>query len=232
MPSWLHLCPVHPGEALALVAPAMIVLALLVPGRLRAALALAREPLGHGGGGAPRVIALGARIALLHGWLRPTLVVDRALWQALSEGERAAILAHERGHLQRRDPLVLMGLRLLLVIAPPRLANAVARAWLDRAERLADAAAARSTGDPVQVASALLRCARLGNSAPALAMAWTGGELEHRVRVLLDPSLHPGPTLPDLGLLDVALLAVLGALGVAATPWVHHQVEHLLNLSL
>ncbi len=231
MPTWLHLCPVHPAEALALAGPALLVLALLAPGRFRAARAVVRAPLGHGGGDAPRLLDLGGPVAMLHGWLRPTLVVDRALWAALDEDARAVVLAHERGHLRRRDPLVLGVLRVLLGVAPAPVAARVLRAWLHRAELQADRAAAQAVGDPVRVATALLRCARLGARAPEGAMAWTGGTVEDRVRALLgDPPEQP--VQPDLGVADLALVIALAALAVAATPWVHHQVEHLLNLSL
>lgn len=232
MPTWLHLCPVHPEEAGVLALPALALLGFLLPGRLRAALELTREPLGHGGGGRPRVLDLGRRVALLHGWLRPTLVVDRALWQALNDDERTAVLAHEQGHLVRRDPLVLMLLRTLLVIAPRAPAERAARRWLDRAETCADREAARLLGDPVVVADALLRCARLGAASPTLSVAWTGGAIERRVQALIGSDTPSSRARPDVGPLDVALVAGLVAVGFAATPWVHHQVEHLLNLSL
>jgi len=231
MPSWLHLCPVHPERAAALVLPAVAVLSLLLPGRLRALARLVVEPLGRGGGQTPQLVDLHAPLALLHGWLRPTLVVDRGLWHALAEDERCAVLAHERGHLRRRDPQVLMVLRLLLVVAPPALARRVVRAWLNRAELRADAEAARVTGDPSAVAAALLRCARLGASAPRLTMSWTGGALERRVEALLAMEAPARPGRPDLGLADAVVLAALLLAGLLASPWIHHQLEHLLNLS-
>ncbi len=231
MPSWLHLCPVHPERAVVLALPAAAVLSLLLPGRVRALGRLLTEPLGRGGGQAPQLVDLDAPLALLHGWLRPTLVVDRGLWAVLAEDERSAVLAHERGHLRRRDPQVLMALRLLLVVAPPALARRVVRAWLDRAELRADAEAARVTGDPSGVAAALLRCARLGASAPRLSMSWTGGALERRVEALLASEAPARPERPDLGVADAVVLVALSAAGLLATPWIHHQIEHLLNLS-
>jgi Zn-dependent protease with chaperone function len=236
MPTWRHLCPVHPEQAGSLALPALAVLGLLLPGRLRAASALLRAPIGWGGGGQPRVVALGRPVALLHGWLRPTLVVDRGLWQVLSGGERAAVLAHEQGHLARRDPQVLMLLRALLVLAPRACAERAARRWLHRAERCADREAARLIGDPVVVADALIRCARLGSAAPPLAVAWTGGDVAQRVQALVegDPvgAGAPAPRAkPDVGPTDAALLVFLVAAALAATPWVHHPMEHLLNLT-
>lgn len=232
MPAWLHLCPVHPEEAALLVLPAMGVIGVLLPERLGAAVALAREPLGHGGGEQPRIVSLGAPLALLHGWLRPTLVVDQTLWAALTAPERAAVVAHERGHLRRRDPWVRVLLRATLAVAPREVGARALRAWLDHAEHAADTEAARVTGDATLVAQTLLRCARLGAPSPALALSWTGGALERRVQALLvREGALPGAR-ADLGLRELSLASALGALALAATPWLHHQVEHLLNLPL
>lgn len=231
MPSWLHLCPIHPGDAALLALPATAVLLVLVPGRVRALLTLAREPLGHGGGAQPVITVLEARVALLVGWLRPSLVVDRELWKSLSEPDRQALVAHEQAHLERRDPMTLMVLRSLLVVAPARMAHEAARAWLGRAEQAADSEAARMLGDPLQVAAALVRCGRMGRDA-SLALQWTGGSLEHRVHALLDRKTPAQPARPDAGLIDVAALVALAIVALAATPWIHHHVEHLINLSL
>lgn len=232
MPGWLHLCPVHPGSAAGMVPAAMVALALLLPGRLRAWSQLAREPLGDGSADGPVVVQLERPMALVVGWLRPTVVVDRGLWSGLTETERSAVLAHEQAHLTRRDPLVLMVLRALVSFGPPAAANAVVRAWLDRAETRADAVAARHVGDPLLVAEALIRCARLGVGSAAPAIGWTAGGIERRVQALLDHDDADSSDRPDLGLPDLAAALSLGVVGVLSTPWVHHQVEHLLNLSL
>lgn len=228
MPGWVHLCPLHPSNAAGLMLPALAVIGLLGLGRVRALLALAREPLGLGGGTAPTLIDLPEPIAMLHGWLRPSLVVDRRLWSALDADHRSAILAHERGHLSRRDPMMLFVLRLVVAFAPTPAAGAMTRAWLAAAELDADAIAAREVG-PTVLASALLRCARL--TAPPLALSWAGGHLERRVDALLGEARAPSP-LPNVGIVDAALLAILLVAALPVTPWLHHQVEHVLNLSL
>lgn len=235
MPSWIHLCPVHPERARALLLPAVLVLVLLLPARLGAVWHLLSLPRGQGHAAtAPLVLTdLPHRTAVLIGWWRPSLVVDRALWSALGERERAALLAHEAGHLARRDPLMLMLLQALLCGAPRALAWRVVRCWLDRAEEQADSAAAHSLGDPLVVAAALLRCARLGSPAPSGGLAWTGGgRLERRITRLLAPAAPTGPARPDIGLLDALLLGALVLPVMYLAPWLHHLTEHLLNLSL
>ena len=236
MPGWLHLCPVHPGEVTMMIPAALLALGALLPGRLRALTALGTEPRGMGGGVEPVVLDLPRRTAFLLGWRRPTLVVDRQLWSALSPAEQRAMIAHERAHLARRDPLVLRALRVLVSVGPRAPGEALMRAWLARAEVCADADAASALGDPVAVAEALLRCARLENE-PTLRLAWTGGGVEARVRALLevatpDVGRASGTSRPDMGAADVVVLIVAAGLTLAATPWLHHQLEHLLNLSL
>lgn len=232
-PDWAHLCPAHPASALGLLPFAAMTLALLLPGRVRMWRGLAREPLGSGAGATPTILDLPRPTALLVGWLRPSLVVDRRLWSNLSRTDRAVVLAHERVHLGRRDPAVLMLLRVLCAVGPRSAADRLARAWLRRAELSADAGAARAVGDPLVVADTLLRCARMGGQRrAALAVSWTSGSLEGRVQALLGGrGAARGSDQPDLGRRDAALF-VASAIGVvSATPWVHHQIEHLLNLS-
>jgi Zn-dependent protease with chaperone function len=231
MPDWFHLCPVHPERAWPLAAPALTVLALLFPRRLTGLRALMRLPLGRGGSG-PEVVPLASPVAVLHGWWRPTLVVDSRLWAALPPPERQAVLAHEQAHLDRRDPQLMVLLRLLLVLAPPALAHRVARRWLAGAEHRADSAAAATVGDPSLVAMALVRCARLGSPEASLAPGWTAGSVEDRVHRLLDSPGAGVPARPDLRGTHLIALGALLVAGLSAVPWLHHQLEHLLNHSL
>jgi len=168
--------------------------------------------------------------ALARGWLRPSLLVDRRLWSSLQPAHRAAVLAHERAPLVRRDPLVLAALRLLTSVAPGRSARRLLRQWLDHAELRADAAAA-STVPPLTLPEALVACARVA-PANALHLGWTAGSLDRRIRALVDLGPQAHEARPDAGLADLGLVAVALAAGLASTPWLHHQVEHLLNLAL
>jgi len=232
MPGWLHLCPRHPSRAVGLVLPSLAVLAVLLPGRWRALRTVIPQPLGHGGGAEPTVVDLPEPTAILHGWLRPSLVVDRGLWDSLTPTHRDALAAHERGHLRRRDPLTLMGLRVLVCVGPPSAGHALIRGWLDHAELSADAIAADELGDPVRVAEALLRCAEVGVSARQTALSWTGGRLEQRIQALMACEGERADARPDVGVADLLVITGLGMAALYATPWLHHQVEHLLNLSL
>jgi Zn-dependent protease with chaperone function len=100
----------------------------------------------------------GAEIhAFCLGWLRPRIYLSRGAVEALSEDEQAAVLAHERHHARRRDPLRLavaqsVGEGLFLMPIVRRLADR----YRTLAELAADEAAVRAAGDPAPLASALL----------------------------------------------------------------------------
>lgn len=225
---WLHLCPLHPALAAPLAGPALVVVLLLGPGRARQLLGMAQVSPVPPGESDPVVLPLTRRVAFVAGVLRPRVVVDRELWDALSPDERAVVLAHERGHVRRRDPLVLALLRALCALGPPAIAEGVVRAWLRRAELAADQLAAAQT-DPVRVAEVLLRCSRLQQGA-ALALSWGGGILEQRVTSLLEPGRRLAGDGRDLAAGDAAIVALAVAVALAAGAGLHHPVEHLLNL--
>ncbi len=234
-PGWAHLCPVHPESALGLLSLGLATLAVLLPGRVVRWRRLGREPHGSGAGATPTLLDLPRPVAFLVGWRRPSLVVDASLWGSLDPVERTVLLAHERAHLQRRDPAVLMAIRVLTSVAPRWAEDRLARAWLRRAELCADASAADEVGDPLLVAETLVKSARLARGVgPSLALGWTASTVEVRVRALLQPEGRaPGAlgSSPDVGTSDLGLLLAAAVVVVVATPWVHHHLEHLLNLS-
>ncbi len=120
------------------------------------------------------------------GWRRPMVYVASELVEWLSPEEISAVLAHERAHLVRRDPLRLSVLRFLghmlfWLPALQRLASDTA----DDAEIIADDAAA--AGQPLVLASAILALANW-HTPPALAGASIGffraDLLDRRIRRL------------------------------------------------
>lgn len=106
------------------------------------------------------------------GWFRPLVYVATELAEWLTPEELVAVLAHERAHVDRRDPLRLSVLRFLghvlfWIPALHRLAADVA----DEAEIAADDVAA--AGRPLVLASAILALAHWQTS-PALVRATVG----------------------------------------------------------
>lgn len=156
------------GEALLFVAA---IVALLVVGlavrsvarqlrdqrRLRARLDLV-APCSHEQGTAVVVIEDSSVTAFCAGLLRPRVYVSRGALQALREPELDAVLAHERHHAARCDPLRLLGMRVLgdaLFMLPAM--KRLSRRYGELAELAADEAAVRATGSATPLASALLK---------------------------------------------------------------------------
>jgi beta-lactamase regulating signal transducer with metallopeptidase domain len=133
-------------------------------------------------------------IVALVGFFRPRMLVARSVLAACPEPELRAIIAHELGHLIRRDNLV----RAVLALSPDVLAwlplsHRLALAWHDAAEEAADDHAATLGEDGrLHLAEALLRVARLvpPGSSPVMVPAsalYRGENLDQRVRRLLGP---------------------------------------------
>lgn len=120
------------------------------------------------------------------GWLHPVVYVAAELAEWLSTEELSAVLAHERAHLVRRDPLRLSVFRFLghMLFWLPALERLAADA-VDDAEIMADDAAA--AGQPLVLASAILALASW-HMPPALINASTGffrpDLLDRRIRRL------------------------------------------------
>jgi Zn-dependent protease with chaperone function len=247
-----HLCVAHPGFAEALVAPAIGVLGLWLLLAAPRLLGLARElfasarwartarrlPIETCAGVPFRCVESGAPGAFTFGALAPFVVFDRCLWDALSEEERRAVLHHEQGHVERRDGLTLLLLRLCIALYPVPLGRALLDGWRAAAERACDDHAATMLGDTCAVAGALVAVERMqlrdatprsAARVPALG-ATTGEGFEGRVMALLDGA-SPAP--PALGndALAVAIVATGAAALTFAWPggWFHHAVETLLG---
>lgn len=94
--------------------------------------------------------------AFCAGYLRPRIYLSLGARDALTHRELAAVIAHERHHLRRRDPLRTSVARTLAeaLFFVPALGR-VAERYTDLAELAADEAAVRERGAPT-LASALL----------------------------------------------------------------------------
>lgn len=250
-----HLCLVHPGYAVPLLMPALLVLGLWALGALPGMVGLWRDglatwrwgrslrqlPVRRTAGVEVRVLDLGIASAFTVGVLSPFIVMDRRLVDGLDESQQRAIVLHEAAHLTRRDGLTLALLRLCRALWPvPGAAKAIDR-WLVAAELQCDQHAASESDDPLSVAEALVAVERLraaqsdadGARLPVAALAaHAGDQLETRVRALLDDrsAASRGSQLGS----DALALAIV-ALGVAALAitWpgdeLHHFTEHTVE---
>jgi Zn-dependent protease with chaperone function len=175
-------------------------------------------------------------IVSLVGWFRPRLLVAGAVLESCDGDELAAVLAHEAGHHERRDPWV----RLLLRACPDLLsmtpwADRIERLWAEAAEQDADERAAR-TGPTraMDLASALVKVARLAGakSPPAIPVAalYRGDGVAGRVARLLelDPQTE-GKQAPTRIAAGFCVLALLAFVPTAAALGLHHRVHGILE---
>jgi Zn-dependent protease with chaperone function len=178
-------------------------------------------------------------IVSLVGWFRPRLVVAGTVLRSCDRDELAAILAHEAGHNERRDPWV----RLLVRASPDLLsmtpwAERWERRWVEAAEQDADERAAR-TGPTraMDLASALVKVARLAGAGtpPALPVSalYRGEGVAGRVARLLelDPASEGESAWPSSRLsAGLGILALLAFVPTAAALGLHHQVHGVLEV--
>jgi Zn-dependent protease with chaperone function len=201
-------------------------------GSLRRLLRSGREPCPAAAAEAIAALGLSGRVdavgdddafAVTYGLLRPRILISTGLAAALSRDELAAVLAHERHHLRRRDPLRLLAAR----VAAGYGCWLPVSSWLAgrfalRQELACDRAAVTSTGRQV-LAAALLKLAD-APQCPALAAANPPGDapgsLEARVAQLEDgrpPRQRPatGRVLASAGIVPLLMAAGVCCVGLS-----------------
>jgi Zn-dependent protease with chaperone function len=163
------------------------------------------------------------------GVLRPRLFVEESVLRALTPAELAAVLEHEAAHLRARDNLK----RWMLACAPSlgwrTQARALDRAWENATEHEADRCAQGS----LELASALVKTARLAPSGTQLhvpaAAFHGGGDVARRVKELVDGGSRPTPRL-DWSTVLAALAVVVAAAAPLAWATAHRWAEVLIHL--
>jgi Zn-dependent protease with chaperone function len=142
----------------------------------------------------PKVLVMpeGISGAFAVGGRRGRILISEDLIEGLDEAELRAILAHEIAHIDAHDIGLTFAAGSLrdLVAWNPVAHLAFRRLMVDR-EIEADRRAAEMTGDPLAVASSLIRACELSRLIPgrkrrlALAFLGTGGKVKRRVGALL-----------------------------------------------
>lgn len=204
--------------------PPVALLSLLAGVEERAGMDTPLRLLEAPGLGSPVALS-GRRIAL------PTTGIDE-----LNRGELAAVLAHEVGHLVRRDPAWLRALSLLEAILWVQPLNRPARrAFQLASDFLADDWAVRCTGSRLALARALEKVSRWaverGSPRGVLAMARPESPMVERVRVILETPLadsaRAAPRWNALLLLPALFLPPVSVAGPEAVQvLVVRQVRH------
>ena len=236
-----HLCLVHGTRWLEL--PWVVVMlavtgatlagrALLVGGSfargarsIRDLRALSRD------GGPVRIVDSERVFCFVAGRAEPAVYVSARAWAALSEPERAALVAHELAHVRHGDLRMRAILEVFLIGAAPLVGESVRGRWLAASERLCDARAAATTGEPTAVASAMVALCRLQASRPVMSFAFTptADELAYRVEaVLANRPLGERAAALVGRIVVVGFVALVAAAAIAADP-LHHLFETLLG---
>jgi Zn-dependent protease with chaperone function len=237
LPAFLRFEPRDSSEEIgwAMLLPAAAALAMIAAGALRGARALvaARRLQRRLAAGALAIDLPGAPapafaidhefpLVALVGVFRPRLFVARRVLEMCTPDEFAAILAHEAGHLERRD-----NLRQLLVRSCPDLLAFTAAgarledAWEEACDRAADDRGARG-GRRDDLAAALVKVARAVpgplRTAAIPYMAFSRSDaVAVRVRRLLDEPSGNGRPFARRGVpLSVAAAAAAAAAGLVS----------------
>lgn len=179
----------------------------------------------------------GAAGLWLSGLFRPRLIAGAAVLDALTPVEREAAFGHEQAHAASRDNLVRLGLAGCPgALSIAGLGRRLEREWVAASEEAADRrAVAGSPAAAVELASALVKVARLAPPAPGLGASALGdGNVDSRVRSLLDGG-RPlrAPLLAEVAAWAgvLAPLAVVAALSLDHTlvGALHDLAEHLVR---
>lgn len=161
--------------------------------------------------------------ALTVGWLRPLVLVAGDLEKRLSGEQLEAVLAHERVHVRRHDPLRLSVLRFLsLTIFWIPALRRLSDDFADEAEILADDHA--GARQPLVLATALLSLASAPNAHPGTVGLLRDGLLDRRIRRLAGEAVAVRSHVTRRSRIAaiVALLTVWTSGVLVAHPLPHH----------
>lgn len=236
----VHLClahaPHHPvapvewallgGGALAVGAVALRVLRAQIA-TWRAISALLRVAGGEVPAGG--LVASAEPLSVTAGLVWPLVLVSTGLRSRLAAPQLQAVLAHERAHARRRDPLRLLAVALLGAAHAPGIRKLLVADAALACEEAADEEAAREVGDRAVIAEAIVAVERLlGERAHqvGLAVGMAGCAAEARVEALLQDPIPAAPVARSGRL----LWAAAAALALVAAFEIHHITETALDL--
>lgn len=153
------------------------------------------------------------------------IVLGRQLLIELRSDERAAVLAHERAHLQHGHHRYVLAAELCAAAFP--FLGPIARRVRFYTERWADETAATHVGSRELVARAIARAALFGADIPAprYGLSLIGSGTAARVEALTAPRVSTGPTLPL-----AAVGSALAATVAGASVQLHHLAVFVLHI--
>lgn len=176
-------------------------------------------------------------VLALVGIRRSRLLVTRGLIAALSPDELAAAVAHEVEHSRSRDNLARLVMQSLPDVLPVTSSmRRLERQWVVASEHRADRAALHEPRARLELASALVKVARLTPTLPPVSEPISaligGGDVVSRVRRLLDDSAAIVPRRParlSRWLVVLAAVAIFAAAYRPLLDGVHEATEVLVD---
>jgi len=175
-----------------------------------------------------RVLPVEEPQAFVLGMLKPRVYLSRGLLATLPPDDLRLVLAHEKAHARRRDPLRRFVAAVGLLFHLPGIAATLDRRLARSQEMTADAEAVPKAEERPRLAEALVRFARLRVSPATIArMEFLSGDLEARVQELLDSS--PRTNAPSTSVIISGFIA-LCVLSFFAAHLLHHLSISLLSL--
>jgi Zn-dependent protease with chaperone function len=222
-PDHPHLCLIHATAALTpvrialLAAAGLLAVGAVLPdvrrlGRERRWLAALPRRVAAPGSDF-EIVECETPLSFAAGLWRPRVHIAAGVVRALPERQLAAVLAHERAHARRRDPLLRLTARVLSRAHLPAVRRALLADLALNSEQACDAEAGCHVGDRLAVAEAILAVERLlagaADPAPVGLSGFGGSSVAERVHGLLAPDVRRPPHRSWLLAAGPALLAAL-----------------------
>jgi len=186
----------------------------------------------------------GQPLTFVWGFWRSKLVLSSGLLNTLNEAELRGVIEHEAGHHARRDNLVKLLLSAASYLSPAfPLTRKLLRLQAEQIEFVCDEIAAAATGQPLEIASALVKVRRTFPSLdinPALMSGFMSEEtpsIEPRVKRLVNladqiPSTEKRAKLAGKPFFEAVLLTAFFVASLAAmmflAPLIVHQTAETL----
>lgn len=161
------------------------------------------------------------------GWWNSRVFISDGLLKQCTSGQLSVILGHEQAHLDRRDNLRLLLVRVCSLVLPSKMRRQAMHDLQILCEQACDFESAQKHG-PIAVAETLVHVGRLvkHSARPQSSLAFDGGDLPIRVQALL--SIEGRTCLRSWQFIAI-MVAVTYVLLLALDP-LHHAAESTLAL--
>jgi beta-lactamase regulating signal transducer with metallopeptidase domain len=174
-----------------------------------------------------RILPLDKPQAFVLGFFRPKIYLSRGLFNEFDKSARKTIVAHEKTHLQRRDPLRRLLTSIALIFHLPSAVAEINRQMALIQELIADNRAVDQSGCRMNLAQLLVNFARMHTGEKMTAFEFGNSNIEIRVHHLLDHEARSA----KISLVAFAVAGfVLFGCAVVFSPKLHLLFELILSI--